>query len=47
MRFKQVPFCVTVLSVSANHKQAAFTVSVDKSAVVIVAVKQKPKALTV
>ena len=44
--FKQVPLCVTVLSVSANHKIAPSTVCVDKSAVIIVAVTQEHAALT-
>jgi len=44
--FKQVPLCVTVLSVSANHKLAACTLCVDKSAVMIVAVTQEHTALT-
>jgi len=41
MLFKQVPMCVTVLSVSANHEHADCTVCVDKSAVMHVAETQE------
>ena len=41
-----MPLCVTILSVSANHKLANCTVCVDMSAVMIVAVTQEHTALT-